>query len=68
MKVRDFIERLRDLPPDALVCVAELQEAFAANVADIESVEDARVQSDTADGRERVELANGKDKVVVIRW
>lgn len=66
--LREFLKKVENLPPDTLVCVAEVDEAFAANVADIEIVEDARAQRQKAEGREAVELGNGKQKVVVIRW
>ncbi|WP_244602685.1 sugar phosphorylase [Mesorhizobium delmotii] len=56
------------MPPDTLVCAAEIDEAFAVNIAGIETVESARIESRKPDGIEAVELANGNDKVVVIRW
>jgi hypothetical protein len=59
---------VKDLPPDTLVCAAETDEAFAANIAGVETVENARIESRKPDGTEAVELANGNDKVVVIRW
>ncbi|MCB5177675.1 MULTISPECIES: sugar phosphorylase [Microvirga] len=66
--LREFLKKVENLPPETLVCVAEVDEAFAANVAQVEIVEDARTQSRKADGTETVELANGSEKVVVIRW
>ena len=45
-----------------------MDEAFAAHVAEIEIVEDAKPQSRKAEGTEAVELGNGNQKVVVIRW
>ncbi|TJX01947.1 MAG: sugar phosphorylase [Mesorhizobium sp.] len=68
MKLRELIDQVKDLPPDTLVCAAEIDEAFAANVAGIETVEGARIESRKPDGTEAVELANGNDRVVVIRW
>ena len=68
MKVRDILEKLQDASPDALVCVAELGEAFAANIARVEQVDTGRSHSRFADGREAVELDNGNEPVVVIRW
>lgn len=68
MKVRDLKNKLKDFPDDALVCVAEVEEAFATNISDIELVENAHALRQDADGREAVELANGTDKVAVIRW
>jgi len=66
--LRDFLKAIENLPPDTLMCVAEVDEAFAANVAEIEIVENAKAQKQRAEGTEAVELGNGKQKVVVIRW
>jgi hypothetical protein len=66
--LREFLKKVENLPPDTLLCVAEVDEAFAANVAQVEVVENANAQSKSADGTEAVELANGSQKVVVIRW
>ncbi len=66
--LREFLKKVENLPPDTLLCVAEVDEAFAANVADVELVENAKAQSKNADGTEAVELGNGNQKVVVIRW
>ncbi|WP_274426820.1 sugar phosphorylase [Chelativorans sp. YIM 93263] len=68
MTVGEVLEQLKDLPPDTLLCVAEIDEAFAVNVASVEIVEDAKAQSRQASGREAVELGHGDDQVVVIRW
>lgn len=68
LTLREFLRKVEDLPPDTLLCVAEVDEAFAANVANVEVVENAKAQSKNADGSEAVELANGNQKVVVIRW
>ena len=66
--LRDFLKQVENLPPDTLVCVAEVDEAFAANVAEIEIVENARAQNKNANGTEAVELGNGSQTVIVIRW
>ena len=66
--LRDLLKQVENLPPDTRVCVAEIDEAFAANIARVEIIEGARVQSRVADGVEAVELANGSERVVVIRW
>ncbi|ADV14597.1 hypothetical protein Mesau_05547 [Mesorhizobium australicum WSM2073] len=68
MNVRELLDQIKDLPPETLVCVAEIDEAFAANAANVEAVESAKIQSRKQDGTEAVELANGTEKVVVIRW
>ncbi|WP_230530373.1 sugar phosphorylase [Microvirga roseola] len=66
--LREFLKAVENLPPETLVCVAEVDEAFAANVAAVEVVENAKAQSKSADGTEAVELGNGGQKAVVIRW
>ncbi len=68
MTLKEFLDKVKDLPPDTLLCTAEVEEAFGANVAAVEIVEDAKVDTLEADGREAIGLANGKDSVVVIRW
>jgi hypothetical protein len=66
--LREFLKQVENLPPDTLLCVAEVDEAFAANVVEVEIVENAKAQNTKAEGVEAVELANGNQRVVVIRW
>jgi len=66
--LRDFLKQVENLPPDTLLCVAEVDEAFAAHIEEIEIVEDAKAQNRKAEGTEAIELGNGNQKVVVIRW
>ena len=66
--LREFLKQVENLPPDTLLCVAEVDEAFAANVVEVEIVENAKAQDTRAEGVEAVELANGSQRVVVIRW
>ena len=68
MTLGEFLSKVKDLPPETLLCVAEVDEAFAANIAAIEPIEDAKAQSKKADGTESIELANGTEKAVIIRW
>ncbi|MER9944092.1 sugar phosphorylase [Mesorhizobium sp. M0092] len=68
MKLRELLDRVKDLPPDTLVCVAEIDEAFGVNVAVVESIDDAKIKGRKPEGTEAVELGNGTEKVVVIRW
>jgi hypothetical protein len=68
LTLQEFLKQVENLPPDTLVCVAEVDEAFAANVAEVEIVEDAKAQNRKAEGAEAVELGNGSQRVVVIRW
>ncbi len=66
--LRDFLKQIENLPPDTLVCVAEVDEAFAAHVEEVEIIEDARADDLKAEGTEAVELGNGNQRVIVIRW
>jgi hypothetical protein len=66
--LRDFLKQVENLPPDTLLCVAEVDEAFAAHVAEVEIIEDAKLQNRKAEGTEAVELGNGNQRVVVVRW
>ncbi|ANY81818.1 sugar phosphorylase [Microvirga ossetica] len=66
--LRDFLRQVQNLPPDTLLCVAEVDEAFAAHVEEVEIVENAKEQDRKAQGTEAVELGNGSQTVVVIRW
>lgn len=66
--LRDFLKIAQNLPPDTLLCVAEVDEAFAAHVEEFEIVEDAKPQNKKSDSTEAVELGNGKQTVLVIRW
>ncbi len=68
LTLREFLKQVENLPPDTLLCVAEVDEAFAANVVEVEIVENAKAQDTKAEGVEAVELANGSQRVVVIRW
>lgn len=66
--LRDFLKQVEHLPPNTLICVAEVDEAFAAHVEEIEIVENAKAQNRKTEGIEAVELGNGNRRVVVIRW
>jgi hypothetical protein len=66
--LRDFLKKVENLAPDTLLCVAEVDEAFAAHVEEFEIVEDAKPQNKRSEGLEAVELGNGNQTVVVIRW
>lgn len=57
--IRNLPEQVENRSPDAQGCVAEADEAFAANAANIAQVgiiENARTQSRIADSAEAVEL------------
>ncbi len=68
MKLKELKDRLKSVPDDAVVCIAEFEEAFGTTLADIEVVESARVRENADDETEDIELENGEDTVVVLRW
>lgn len=68
MRLSDFLGRVKDLPANTLITVAEVDEAYAANIASVEIIETAKAESGTADGTEAVDLMSGNEKAVVIRW
>jgi hypothetical protein len=68
VKVRELVEKLKDLPQDAPIFVAEVDEAFAADIISVDLVENARTGMRKDNRPEAVELAEGNEKVIVIRW
>jgi len=68
MTLQDFMDRVKDLSPEMPLCVAEVDEASAMNVAALEVVRDAKLQSGEADGMETVELGGGQETVLLVRW
>ncbi|MGO4388423.1 sugar phosphorylase [Microvirga sp. 2YAF29] len=66
--LREFLTQVEHLPPDTLLCVAEVDEVFATHVAEVDIVSDAKEQNRKAESMEAVELGNGKQTVIVIRW
>lgn len=66
--LRDFLKKVERLPPDTLLCVAEVDEAFAMYVEEFEIVKNAKRQNGKSEGSEAVELGNGNQTVLVIRW
>jgi len=54
--------------PDTILCVAEVDEAFGSEIEDVEILDNARQRSPDAADMEAIELANGDQKAVVIRW
>ena len=68
MTLQDFMDQVKDLPPETPVCVAEVDEASAMNVAGLEVVHDAKLQSSEADRTDTVELGGGEDTVLLVRW
>jgi len=68
MTLRELMAKAEGLPPETMVCTAEIDEAFAINIAELEIVEDANVAGRKPDGKEAIELGNGSQRVLVIRW
>jgi hypothetical protein len=50
------------------VCVAEVDEAFGSEIEQVEILNNARARSPDAADSEAVELGNGDQRAVVIRW
>jgi hypothetical protein len=68
MTVKDLLDKVKGLPPDTTLCIAELDERFASNIAEIEVIDNASVQSQQANGAEVIDLEGGKERAVIIRW
>ena len=68
MKLGDFLKQVEGLDPNTILCVAEVDEAFGSEIEDVEILDSARQRSPDAADMEAVELANGDQKAVVIRW
>ncbi len=68
MKLGDFLKQVEGLPPETILCVAEIDEAFGSEIASIDVIDNARQRSPDAADMEAVELGNGDQKAVVIRW
>jgi hypothetical protein len=68
MKLGDFLKKVQGLNPDTILCVAEVDEAFGSEIQDVEILDNARQRSPEAADMEAIELGNGNEKAVVIRW
>jgi hypothetical protein len=68
MKLGDFLKQVEGLDPNTIVCVAEVDEAFGSEIEQVEILDNARQRSPDAADTEAVELGNGDQKAVVIRW
>ena len=68
MKLGDFRKRTKDLDDSVILSVAEVDEAAAMNIREIEVVEDATVQDRRAEGKEAIDLDGGKQTTVVLRY
>ena len=68
MKLSDVLKKVEGMDPDTILCVAEVDEAFGSEIEDVEILDNARQRSPDAADMEAIELANGDQKAVVIRW
>jgi hypothetical protein len=68
MKLGDFLKKVEGMNPDTILCVAEVDEAFGSEIEDVEILDNARQRSPDVADMEAIELANGDQKAVVIRW
>jgi hypothetical protein len=68
MKLGDFLKQVEGLDPNTILCVAEVDEAFGSEIEQVEILDNARQRSPDAADTEAVELGNGDQKAVVIRW
>lgn len=68
MTLGELLDQVKGLPRDTLVCIAEVDEAFGVNIAEVEVLDECRVDSEEPDGAEAIELLNGETRAVVIRW
>ncbi len=68
MKLGDFRKHTKDLDDSVILAVAEQDEMGAMNIAEIEVVKDAKVRDRKATGQEAVDLGEGNQQAVVLRF
>ena len=68
MKLGEFRKHTKDLDDNVVLAVAETDEMGAMNIAEVEIVEDAKIRDSKASGHEAVDLGEGKQKAVVLRF
>ncbi len=68
MKLGDFRKQTKDLGDNVILSIAEVDEAAAMNVKEIEVVEDASVHDRKAEGKEAIDLDGGKQTTLVLRY
>ena len=68
MKLGDFRKKTKDLGDDVVISIAEVDEAAAINIREIEIVDEAAVRDRKAEGQEAIDLDGGKQKAVVLRY
>ncbi len=68
MKLGDFRKQTKDLGDNVILAIAEVDEAAAMNIKEIEVVDDSTVRDRKAEGQEAIDLDGGKQKTVVLRY
>ncbi len=68
MKLGDFRKATKDLGDDVILSIAEVDEAAAMNIREVEIVDEASVLDRKAEGQEAIDLDGGKQKAVVLRY
>ena len=68
MKLGDFRKQPKDLKDDVIRSIAEVDEAAAMNIKEIEIVEEAAVHDRKAEGKEAIDLDGGRQKTIVLRY
>lgn len=68
MKLGDFRKQTKDLADDVVLAIAEVDEAAAMNVKEVEVVEDSAVRDRKAEGKEAIDLDGGKQTTLVLRY
>jgi hypothetical protein len=68
MKLGDFLKQVEGLDPNTILCVAEVDEAFGSEIAQVEIIDNARQRSPDAADQEAVEFGSGQEKAVILRW
>ena len=68
MKLGDFRKTTKDLDDEVVLAIAEVDEAAAMNIRDVEIIDDAAVRDRKAEGKEAIDLDGGKQKAVVLRY
>jgi hypothetical protein len=68
MKLGEFLKQVEGLDSDTILCVAEVDEAFGSEIAQVEIIDNARSRSPDAADQEAVEFGTGQEKAVILRW
>ena len=68
MNLGEFRKQTKDLGDNVVLAIAEIDEAAAINIREVEIVEDAAVRDRKAEGKEAIDLDGGKQTTVVLRY